>query len=148
MLLIPVEGDPHGLLQEGPCRYRPPTLQEGIHPDMTLCWLPKCKHAHITYATAWPDSFKATWDSSSLRRGLVFGWEGAVFGSGLDHGGRRLSRAGRWWSDTERRVGAYLTGDYTAAHIVDPRAGETVLLDGEGSRLRRTDRGDIELCRP
>ena len=67
ILLIPEEGDPHGLLKEGPCGARPP---------MAFVWkpsylrLPQPEGRWIPWSTTWPKPGEAlvlAWDGEAVR---------------------------------------------------------------------------------
>lgn len=89
VLLVPHEGDPHGLLREGPCGARPPrawcrdweTDDEGETWPAEPRWLPA-------------RSF-----TSAARHALVLAWGGEPVPEGLD----RLARSG-WWVDRHEKI--------------------------------------------
>mgnify|MGYP003663702444 CR=1 FL=1 len=64
ILLVPAEGDPHGLLREGPCGARPPMAY----------W----------YKGAWAPCTAKAAHSHDKRRALVLAWDGVHLGTRLD----------------------------------------------------------------
>ena len=74
VLLVPEEGDPHGLLREGPCGARPPMAWQNAE----CRWFPL---PHLSYDAA---LLGLEW-----QRALVLAWDGEPVVEGLD----RLSRA-------------------------------------------------------
>lgn len=113
ILILPADDEP-GLLATGPCGARPPT-------------------AYVAYRDGkrfgpWRESGWAM----DVEDGdaLVLAWGGDWLPEGID----RARRCGAW-DDTERRVKAYLAGDYSAAHVVHPDIGEVLFLDDAGNEL-------------
>ncbi len=64
ILLVPAEGDPHGLLSEGPCGARPPLAY----------W----------YKRAWAPCTARAAHSHDKRRALVLAWDGKPVREGCD----------------------------------------------------------------
>lgn len=125
VLLVPADEDPLGLLREGPCEARPP-----------MAWL--------LSDGSWTDS-SAVASADPLHlvrpgpRALVLASAGKPV---LEGDAWARLRGGNWWSDTPRRIRAYLAGDYSAAHVVDPRLGTVVLIDRARRELvRKTQDG-------
>ena len=93
LLLVPAEGDPHGLLAKGPCGARPPTMERHTHKDGGSCWrgVDQCTRARLLVATP--------------VRALVLAHEGEPVPEGCD-------RAARAWSTicVEEWVSGILAG--------------------------------------
>ena len=53
ILLVPSEGDPHGLLREGPCGARPPMAVEGSESWSACPWYPECGAIRASLVLAW-----------------------------------------------------------------------------------------------
>ena len=53
ILLVPAEGDPHGLLREGPCGARPPMAVEGSESWSACPWYPECGAIRASLVLAW-----------------------------------------------------------------------------------------------
>ncbi len=130
VLLVPTDGDPLGLLNAGPCDSRPPIALEWQCPAHGRHWGAGLR------MDAWAAEHFAhnvSTSRSGCRTALVLAWDGEPVAEGLDRARRCGVNWGPAWDDseTERRVQAYLRGDTSAAHIVDPRKfrGAVVLLD-------------------
>ena len=68
VLLVPTEGDPHGLLKEGPCGARPPTASYAERSPI--------------FGTRWTDGLhRSGWHR---KHALVLAWKGEVVPEGLD----------------------------------------------------------------
>ena len=78
ILLVPAEGDPHGLLKEGPCGARPPMAY----------W----------YKGAWAPCTARAAHSHDKRRALVLAWDGKTVREGCD----RADWSGVWVDDLRR----------------------------------------------
>lgn len=136
VLLVPAEGDPLGLLAEGPCGARPPVAHRYglprlmLAPDARVRWLGA--HERIRGVPA--------------ERALVLAWDGKPVVEGID----RLARltpstlAAEEWPDGYARAPAWLTHSGSLPHIVKflPRLLEAngigatlVLLDPTGAVL-------------
>ena len=109
VLLVPAEGDPHGLLREGPCGARPP---------MAFLW-----RAVGRWLAMSPG------DETIAPRALVLAWGGEPVAEGLD----RLARCLGWEPpgdgiDVEEMLDLWLSGLRT-------KTGTLVLLDAEGREV-------------
>ena len=113
ILLVPEEGDPHGLLREGPCGARPPRL--------------------------WPDAVErgkwGDWGSATHTAtcALVLAYDGKVVQEGC---WRLRGHQSLYW-ETDERCRRRLEGDTFAAHLFDPKLGRLVQLDAEGREVPR-----------
>jgi len=119
ILLVPSAGDPHRLLDDGPCGSRPPTAWR--------YWPTQVERALFKEQIPW--QFGPIPRGGCARQGaLVLAQKGKSVPEGLD----RICRRGGW-RDTPRRVMAYLSGDTSATYLVDPMLElETVLIDVDG----------------
>jgi hypothetical protein len=126
ILLLPSDGDPHGLLRPGVCGARPPTL--------LLCRADERvpSRAGDSWHIAGPPCRE-----HPRERALVLYHDGAVVPEGLDRARRCLGIY--WWAyDVERRIARWAAGDFGARYLLDPRAGCTVVaLDAEGREVPR-----------
>jgi len=115
ILLIPEEGDPHGLLKEGSCGARPPIA----------CWDGERWKSWTDNASWWPLFPDLC--------ALVLAWEGKPIKEGIDWGHRAASCAwlgylvgcalGRWPDDVNG--------------LLDPDLpGTLVLIDAEGREIK------------
>lgn len=82
VLLIPAPGDPGGLLREGPCGARPPTVIRSISPCLD--------HRHPSRCQEWR-TFAMDCDTQlSSERVLVLAWGGESVDEGCDRACRAL----------------------------------------------------------
>ncbi len=86
ILLVPAEGDPLGLLAEGPCGARPPMAMRGVCP-------------HHGRGPWWDEDFAGEWCATwggdehcnwhiTRERALVLAWDGTPVAEGLDRADR------------------------------------------------------------
>jgi len=118
VLLVPEEGDLHGLLREGPCGARPPMVWEYQMGQERRWIMPRYADEWEAYATG--------------RRALVLARDGEVVTEGVDAALRAHSRCcipGEADSDI-RRV---LKGLPAKAWLL--RLGTIVLLDADGREV-------------
>jgi len=114
VLLIPEAGNPHGLLQEGPCGARPPMASpyEGKFEAHTSDWAP-----------CWPGE-----------TALVLAWDGEPVAEGLDRLGRAENVTREWVSKVVGFALGWWPDDVDA--LTDPDLpGTLVLLDAEGREV-------------
>lgn len=121
VLLVPPkgDGDPHGLLREGPCGARPPTA-----------YIPN---------RGWKWKAGPCAEEYPLRRALVLAWEGKPVPEGMDRAARcweavteessrGLQAYDRWWCSL---VDAFCLAHECRRHGL----GTVVLLDAEGREV-------------
>lgn len=114
VLIEPKDGDPLGLLAEGPCGARPPTASKAAgaavgFPYESHPWRPGVSGA-------------------SSRRALVLAWNGKPVADGLD----RLSRAVGWNPLDTNQINWWPMEDIALAAS---KFGTVVLLDAEGQEI-------------
>ena len=119
VLLVPEPGDPHGLLKEGPCGARPPTVE--VHESRCECpthrWagsFRRCSVCHIA-------------SGQRIGRALVLAWDGKPVAEGLFRLAMQWDARGITpWPETPQGI----------ANMLDTRSdlalGTLVLLDAEG----------------
>jgi len=111
VLLVPEEGDPYGLLREGPCGARPPIAVDFGSPVGWLGGIHK------------PGGFLRV-----LRRALVLAWDGEVVPEGMD----RMVRALGWPAFAQ--CGSPEIMWWTWRPFID-HLGTIVLLDADGREV-------------
>jgi hypothetical protein len=125
VLLVPTEGDPHGLLKEGPCGARPPTA---------AFWM--CRQGHQEHGT-WmgiaggcphPDHEGRL---RPLRIGtglsaLVLAWDGKPVAEGMDRAAR---------VDPHYRGEAWASARNLGQEMERLKYGTLVLIDAEGREV-------------
>ena len=129
VLLVPTEGDPHGLLKEGPCGARPPTALslrvtgDSIDLDTDPRWfsydavpdrLMACTNAEILHSVRSP-------------RALVLAWDGEPVAEGMDRAAR---------IDPHYRGEAWASPRNLGAEMERLGYGTIVLLDAEGLEVK------------
>lgn len=87
VLLVPAEGDPHGLISMGACWARPPTL--AFTPD----WDYENECALQTGSWAAPDYGEPGYYAPDDDEALVLAWDGKPVSEGCDRLRRRTGRA-------------------------------------------------------
>ncbi len=122
VLLIPAEGDPLGLLAEGPCGARPPAARHKRgHADWLPGWHPKGIPGH-----------EPQW---STRFALVLAWDGQPVAEGLDRFWRCWNGSGYY---AFKELGP--TPEVWLVHIaVDAEvscSGTVVLVDAQGQEVQ------------
>jgi hypothetical protein len=81
ILLVPSEGDPHGLLREGPCGARPPMAVEGSESWSACPWYPECGAIRASLVLAWDGKavmegcFRAEMTLTALDSGEIPSWQ-------------------------------------------------------------------------
>lgn len=129
ILLIPAEGDPLGLLKEGPCGARPPMTYDHMHKHGALCWNPTCGRARHLMREG--------------RRALVLAWDGEPVAEGLDRA-RRVARSLRQSGALHLKPWVWANIDDIDIHIrsipevfglLAAYLGTLVLLDSEGREV-------------
>lgn len=137
VLLVPAEGDPHGLLREGPCRARPPMA-------WACDWcLKRSSHAracglHWNAATAERCGCCDKRSAWSEQRALVLAWDGKPVAEGLDRARRIFAEYlgnGRWQCRVPLEMSDAMG---VARNVCDPEhcnGGTLVLLDGDGREI-------------
>ena len=132
ILLVPTEGDPHGLLKWGLCGARPPVAWHGVcpHHGPVGAWREDCLHGIC--CTTWGGPTRCP-RHVLKKQALVLAWEGQSIPEGLDRAMRRLEAVTEgaedrglqeydlWWC---RLADAGLVGEA----CVDHRLGTTVYL--------------------
>ena len=121
VLLVPAEGDPHGLLREGPCGARPPVA----------CW-------DGGRWRAWTDN-GWWWPVVPDRCALVLAWDGESVAEGLDRLLRAMvpvmekngQAAPRWLANCPAHVALEIARLARAMRCF----GTLILLDGEGRQV-------------
>ena len=115
ILLVPAEGDPLGLLAEGPCGARPPVAWNGHNNGAPDVWWP---HPG-TPGTARYDTLA-----------LVLAWDGKPVPEGLD----RLERCSGRTRNAEAWVSHAMAGRSWGAHRLG-EWGRLVRLDADGHEV-------------
>ena len=108
ILLVPAEGDPHGLLAEGPCGARPP-----------MAWLRGRRDGIWRPAPWFPDEREPLW-------ALVLAWDGQPVAEGMD----RATRI-----DPHYRGVAWASARNLGAEMERLDYGTLVLLDADGREV-------------
>lgn len=134
VLLKPGKGPgDESLLADGACGARPPVAKKYECRQVDSCgqhqWWP-IDHAPHVKCDCPGEWLQAAYPTTLA---LVLAWEGKPVPEGLD---RHNHLPGRW-VDTARRVRAYLAGDYSATHVVNPDLGTIVLLDENFREVER-----------
>ena len=121
VLLIPAEGDPHGMLREGPCGARPPIA----------CW-------DGERWRSWTDN-GCWWPVVPGRRALVFAWGGKPVAEGMDRATYAATSIPRWWVDhpalADRRWHTHEIVEWVGPTLADLCGCTLVLLDAEGREV-------------
>lgn len=130
ILLVPQAGALPGLLAEGPCGARPPLVYRELNVEQ--------RYDAATIARLrlgnWSERGQR---ASDVEAALVLAWRGAVVPDGRDRAARILRGRG-WWSNTPTRLRRWITGDFTATHLLDPKAPvRVVLVDADGREVPR-----------
>lgn len=124
VLLVPAEGDPRGLLREGPCAYRPPMAERWPHE----AWRPWC-----------PGTMEARRRYPGYRRGLVLVWDGKVIPPGLDQATRAVEFVPQWWLDApalgDRSWSREEVVDWVALALAEKLDCMVVFVDEEGREI-------------
>lgn len=116
VLLVPGEGDPHGLLREGACGAMPPTVRLlGGH---------------------WRNGWR---NEGTLPAALVLAWDGKVVVEGCDRASRRRSHL-----NDDHAAGSAFHGDedlgrlirWIELQILPGGCGRMVLLDSTGREVQ------------
>ena len=133
ILLIPTEGDPHGLLREGPCGARPPVVQRVEHRHQSTEDVRGC----IECDGAWPCAFAGElagapyWShhgSGWPTRALVLAWDGEPVAEVQPY----IERAGIDYG----LLAPFVTHALAGMDIGQgPWPGDLVLLDAEGREV-------------
>ncbi len=141
ILLIPTEGDPHGLLREGPCGARPPVVQRVEHRHQSTEDVRGC----IECDGAWPCAFAGElagapyWShhgSGWPTRALVLAWDGEPVAEGCLRVGWRDSIFTFWRSVSESIEGGATALAWLRQRCIDHDLGTLVLLDAEGREIK------------
>ena len=118
VLLVPAEGDPHGLLADGPCGARPPVVyrSRGCGVGHSDSWQPHDEFVRRgeCYMCDYPDE------------ALVLFWDGKLVPEGLDRAARVYPHA--------RRV-AWASARALGQEMERLKYGTLVLLDAEGREV-------------
>jgi hypothetical protein len=120
ILLVPEEGDPHGLLKLGPCGARPP---------MAFVWkpsylrLPQPEGRWIAWSTTWPKPGEA----------LVLAWDGEPVAEGMD----RWRRMTDCWPSLRFEMKKVLSEVRALCAESPGKYGTLVLIDTDGQLCRR-----------
>ena len=111
ILLIPAEGDPHGLLREGPCFAAPPVA---VWSNVDARWDEAPPHTRAIYRDGHPKRTTA----------LVLAWGGEAVPEGCDRVGRLVNT---------------LLGEESYSVPTDPNidSAHTVAMDAEQHELGR-----------
>jgi len=148
VLLIPAEGDPRGLLHEGPCGARPPravqrTDSRVVHEeswDDTTCPCALCSACGQPWPCEAPGRVEREEDvrwvaanrSPLPPTALVLAWDGEVVGMGVD----RMASVGVDRALLLMFLAAALEGMDPG---IGPWPGTLVLLDAEGREVARAE---------
>jgi len=125
VLLVPEEGDPHGLLSEGPCGAKVPMMWQ------CTCgprWMP-CGSRKYSCAQCRSQGFPG--------KALVLAWEGKAVPEGLDRADRVLHVPhGHWFHLV---IASILRGDHRGwppfGALASGRFGTILLLDAKGREI-------------
>lgn len=116
VLLVPAEGDPHGLLREGPCGARPPVV---------------CDHHGV-----WGASFN---HGCLMRKALVLTWDGKPVAEGLDRATTAATTTPQWWVGypalSDRSWPRHEIAKWVGRALADLCSCTLVLLDAEGREV-------------
>ena len=127
ILLLPPEGDPHGLLKPGRAGARPPIL--------TWCW-----DEIGDEPDRWCEPSMRWRPNEPVRQTLVL----AIDGEAVEFGEVRAARVLKqwWWADTPRRIRCWARGDRTATYLLHPDAPVRVILCDRDGREISTETTD------
>lgn len=143
ILLIPADGDAHGLLRDGPCGARPPTIR---HPSAGASQCSRCRGSGILAVDEYVAGSCPECEHGVLySRALVLAWDGDIVPDGCDRADWCRASA-RGSAHTPGRDTAYLVlgvlgrtmrlRDHTsvlADFVAD--LGTIVLLDADGREV-------------
>jgi hypothetical protein len=133
ILLVPEEGDPHGLLREGPCGAMPPMMYEawyaregGTRQPLVRFW---------TTSEAVANSSRAVCGRQPHAKALVLAYQGKVVVEAMD-------RLGRAYMASDGRHSMYTLTTFTMADAEGVRdwsgeLGRIVLLNEAGEEIER-----------
>jgi len=117
VLLVPAEGDPHGLLREGMCGARPP-LAWMNGPRWVFGWA--SERAHV--------------------RALVLAWGGKPVPEGLDRATAAATATPQWWVDhpalSDRRWHTHEIVEWVGPALAALCGCTLVLLDADGREVK------------
>jgi len=118
VLLVPEEGDPLGLLAEGPCGARPPVAYE---------WQAVKKWRTYDGPLPPPERRRPYW-----RGALVLAWDGEPVAEGLDRAGRRAQGFSCPYNDAQLSIAVVLR-----FRAMWETLGALILLDADGREVTR-----------
>ncbi len=127
VLLVPTEGDPHGLLTEGPCGARPPTA-----------WFARCKGVLVPapHAAARRCGHCDRPLAECQQRALVLAWDGEPVAEGCLRACGMDSIFTFWRSVSESIEGVDCALAWLGQRCIDHDLGSLVLLGAEGQEIQ------------
>lgn len=130
VLLVPHEGDPLGLLANGPCGARPPTRAESPEIEGRPRWVSEAKLNEYDLLRRRGAQWVPPFDWEDARRALVLAWDGKPVADGV---WRLANRFTINVYSLDAQVRGWLSGE--ASPVRDASCGDFILSDEHGREI-------------